>query len=172
MCFLQLNNTLEKVQSKRKSSQQQLQEQQQQQANNLKQKSSSDFGIASNTDIETNNFRPMKLLQRTPTQDSSTSSTSSSSNAKSPLDDLAASFQPVMMVLHKPTDEYQGATYTNPLSTQTVKILRRPTQSSEPRNNGIRPKQPIKTLQQREQEYAEARLRIMGSAKNPEDELT
>ena len=115
----------------------------------------------------------MRLLQRTPTQDSSTSSSNSSSSAvaKSPLDDVAASFQPVLMVLHKPNDEYDGASYSNPLSTQTVKILRRPTQSSEPRNNGMRPKQPIKTLQQREQEYAEARLRILGAAKNPEDEL-
>lgn len=116
----------------------------------------------------------MKLLQRSTTQDSTTSSTSTSSSKpanRSPLDDMSSTFQPVMMVLHKPQDEYQSANYTPPIANQTVKILRRPTQSSEPRNNGIRPKQPIKTLQQREQEYAEARLRILGSAKNPEDEV-
>lgn len=110
----------------------------------------------------------MKLLQRS-TQPPSTTS-SSKPTPKSPLDDMTSTFQPVLMVLHKPVDEYQSANYTAPISNQTVKILRRPTQSSEPRNNGIRPKQPIKTLQQREQEYAEARLRILGSAKNPEDE--
>lgn len=53
----------------------------------------------------------------------------------------------------------------------TVKILKRPTND---RNSlqaaDAKPKAPIKTLQQREQEYAEARLRILGSAKSPEDE--
>lgn len=113
----------------------------------------------------------MKLLQRSTTQDSTTTTTSSSKpTPKSPLDDMSAAFQPVMMVLHKPQDEYHSANYTGPIANQTVKILRRPTQSSEPRNNGMRPKQPMKTLQQREQEYAEARLRILGSAKNPEDD--
>lgn len=132
------------------------------------------FTTTSNTNTATtttSSSRPttqMKLLTRSNTQDSNTSV--KSSNVKSPLDDMSASFQPVMMVLHKPQDEYQSANYTPPIANQTVKILRRPTQSTEPRNNGIRPKQPIKTLQQREQEYAEARLRILGSAKNPEDE--
>ena len=119
------------------------------------------------------NIKPtqMKLLQRSTTQDSTTTTTTSSKpSPKSPLDDMSAAFQPVMMVLHKPQDEYHSANYTGPIANQTVKILRRPTQSSEPRNNGIRPKQPLKTLQQREQEYAEARLRILGSAKNPEDD--
>lgn len=91
---------------------------------------------------------------------------------QSPLDDMS-SFQnnvPLMMVLHKPDDEYQSANYMPPTKSQTVKILRRPTQSNEARGNGMRPKQPIKTLQQREQEYAEARLRILGVAKNPEDD--
>lgn len=121
----------------------------------------------------------MKLLQRSSVanaQDTSVATSAQSSPTvnqnfvKSPLDDMAATFEPVMMVLHKPVDEYASANYTQPIVNQTVKILRRPTQSSEPRNNGMRPKQPIKTLKQREQEYAEARLRILGSAKNPEDD--
>ncbi|KAI8038013.1 probable basic-leucine zipper transcription factor R [Drosophila gunungcola] len=79
--------------------------------------------------------------------------------------------QPVMMVLHKSSNEYDAASYATPTSNQTVKILRRPAQAEERRDtNGMRPKQPIKTLKQREQEYAEARLRILGAAKNPEDD--
>ncbi|XP_041448361.1 uncharacterized protein LOC121403962 [Drosophila obscura] len=63
------------------------------------------------------------------------------------------------------------ATYATPTINQTVKILRRPAQAEERRDtNGMKPKQPIKTLKQREQEYAEARLRILGAAKNPEDD--
>lgn len=54
----------------------------------------------------------------------------------------------------------------------TVKILKRPT--NDKNNQQLlaeqKPKAPIKTLQQREQEYAEARLRILGSAKSAEDE--
>lgn len=54
----------------------------------------------------------------------------------------------------------------------TVKILRRPT--NDKNNQQLlaeqKPKAPIKTLQQREQEYAEARLRILGSAKSEEEE--
>ncbi|XP_026461859.1 SUZ domain-containing protein 1-like [Ctenocephalides felis] len=52
----------------------------------------------------------------------------------------------------------------------TVKILKRPSKS--PHSAIIqesKPRAPIKTLQQREQEYAEARLRILGSAKSPEE---
>lgn len=74
------------------------------------------------------------------------------------------------MMMMAPDDEY-GTSYTKPAK-PAVKILRRPTQqSSETKSMELRPKQPIKTLQQREQEYAEARLRILGSAKNPEDDL-
>lgn len=123
---------------------------------------------------------PMKLLQRNANIQNASGSNIAATTAgaaagtadlQSPLDDMAASFQPVMMLLHKPADEYQSTTYATPTNLQTVKILRRPTQSMEPRNNGIKPRQPIKTLQQREQEYAEARLRILGSAKNPEDDV-
>ncbi|KAH8400610.1 hypothetical protein KR222_008373 [Zaprionus bogoriensis] len=90
--------------------------------------------------------------------------------AKKPSDaDLTTA--PVVMVLHKSGSEYDAVNYATPINNQTVKILRRPAQSEERRDtNGIRPKQPIKTLQQREQEYAQARLRILGSAKNPEDD--
>ncbi|XP_055694022.1 SUZ domain-containing protein 1 [Lutzomyia longipalpis] len=52
----------------------------------------------------------------------------------------------------------------------TLKILKRP-QETEGRGVGDnRPKAPVKSLQQREQEYAEARLRILGAAKSPEEE--
>lgn len=90
------------------------------------------------------------------------------------LSESAMSFQnsiSMMMVLQQTENEYKSSNYTN--ATPTVKILRRPAQqnASSNRDNGIRPKQPIKTLQQREQEYAEARLRILGSAKNPEDDM-
>lgn len=53
----------------------------------------------------------------------------------------------------------------------TVKILKRPT--NDRLNQAAveqKPKAPIKTLQQREQEYAEARLRILGSAKSADEE--
>lgn len=43
-----------------------------------------------------------------------------------------------------------------------VKILKRPTASAQPMAQA-RPKMPMKTLEQREQEYAQARLRILGS---------
>lgn len=54
----------------------------------------------------------------------------------------------------------------------TVKILKRPTndKSNQQLLGEQKPKAPIKTLQQREQEYAEARLRILGSAKSEEDD--
>lgn len=116
----------------------------------------------------------MKLLQRTSLPDNSASSTSKKTTnptlVKSPLENMAAAFQPVMMMLHQPADEYQSANYTAPTSNQTVKILRRPTTTTEKRDNGVRPKQPLKSLKQREQEYAEARLRILGAAKNPDDD--
>lgn len=55
----------------------------------------------------------------------------------------------------------------------SVKILQRPNHNGL--RNGLingetKPKQPVKTLQQREQEYAEARLRILGEARSPEEE--
>ncbi|XP_069683676.1 SUZ RNA-binding domain-containing isoform X1 [Periplaneta americana] len=60
----------------------------------------------------------------------------------------------------------------------TVKILKRPARNTlhgsgdGPLLNGdSKPRQPIKTLQQREQEYAEARLRILGEARSPEEQL-
>ncbi|KAK4873722.1 hypothetical protein RN001_013082 [Aquatica leii] len=46
----------------------------------------------------------------------------------------------------------------------TVKILKRPTRNTQSNDNKIQ--QPKKTLQQREEEYAQARLRILGEAQN------
>ncbi|XP_033220931.1 SUZ domain-containing protein 1 [Belonocnema kinseyi] len=58
----------------------------------------------------------------------------------------------------------------------TVKILKRPSRNSQgggdcPLLNGEKPKQPIKSLKQREQEYAEARKRILGEEQSPEERL-
>lgn len=142
---------------------------------------SSKFKPASTT--ETAASSKMKLLQRPQGLQESSGSTSTvvavapkqimiakKPTSASSLDD-ESSTPPVMMVLHKSNSEYDAANYATPISNQTVKILRRPAQAEERRDtNGIRPKQPIKTLQQREQEYAQARLRILGSAKNPEDD--
>ncbi|XP_014211802.1 SUZ domain-containing protein 1 [Copidosoma floridanum] len=53
-----------------------------------------------------------------------------------------------------------------------VKILKRPDRNSQSEGqllNGDKPKQPIKSLKQREQEYAEARKRILGEEKSPEE---
>ena len=48
-----------------------------------------------------------------------------------------------------------------------VKILKRPTKDNH-NSNDARSFQPKKTLQQRKQEYAEARLRIMGEGSTAE----
>lgn len=57
----------------------------------------------------------------------------------------------------------------------TVKILKRPTRDSQGSGDGPlnddKPKQPIKSLKQREQEYAEARRRILGEEKSPEEKM-
>lgn len=57
-----------------------------------------------------------------------------------------------------------------------VKILKRPTGDSRGNGDGSlnddKPKQPIKSLKQREQEYAEARRRILGEEKSPEEKTT
>lgn len=75
-----------------------------------------------------------------------------------------------LMMVMRPDEDY-GSTYRQ-AAKPAVKILRRPiSHSSAITPSETRPKQPIKTLQQREQEYAEARLRILGAAKNPDDEL-
>ncbi|KAF6210022.1 hypothetical protein GE061_015777 [Apolygus lucorum] len=57
-------------------------------------------------------------------------------------------------------------------SEPTVKILQRPSQTQNGckcPNGDAKPKAPFKTLQQRELEYAEARLRILGEARSPEE---
>ncbi|XP_076275846.1 SUZ RNA-binding domain-containing isoform X2 [Rhynchophorus ferrugineus] len=55
----------------------------------------------------------------------------------------------------------------------TVKILKRPTKGSQI-STDIKKMLPKKTLQQREQEYAEARLRILGeaSSERPEERIS
>lgn len=67
-------------------------------------------------------------------------------------------------------DECMRTQYVPP--EPTVKILKRPSneKSKEQLLAESRPKAPIKTLQQREQEYAQARLRILGSAKSADDD--
>lgn len=65
-------------------------------------------------------------------------------------------------------DEGYGGHYRPPgtagLVEPIVKILRRPEHERTSPVVTDRPRQPVKTLQQREQEYAEARLRILGPA--------
>lgn len=64
----------------------------------------------------------------------------------------------------------------------SVKILKRPSRENKDDSTGSEfisvvngdtksNRQPVKTLQQRQMDYAEARLRILGEAKSPEDEL-
>lgn len=58
-------------------------------------------------------------------------------------------------------------------SEPTVRILKRPSKSAGDGDgllNGEVNKRVVKSLQQREQEYAEARLRILGEAKSPNEE--
>lgn len=78
--------------------------------------------------------------------------------------------RPFAAMLLNDDDECLRAQYVPP--EPTVKILKRPT--NDKNNQQLlgeqKPKAPIKTLQQREQEYAEARLRILGSAKSEEDD--
>lgn len=52
----------------------------------------------------------------------------------------------------------------------TVKILRRPSHERHDRSAAdAKPKAPVKTLQQRKHEYAQARLRILGAECSPEE---
>lgn len=70
-----------------------------------------------------------------------------------------------MMLLN---DDERLSTYgpTEP----TVKILKRPTLEQNNRSTtDAKPKAPMKSLRQREHEYAQARLRILGAAKSPEE---
>lgn len=50
-----------------------------------------------------------------------------------------------------------------------VKILKRPVGVNGSNSNGECKARPVKTLQQRQQEYEQARLRILGEARSPED---
>jgi len=51
---------------------------------------------------------------------------------------------------------------TNYPQQPTVKILKRPQKNNTANENADKPKVQVKSLEQRKQEYAEARLRIMG----------
>ncbi|XP_047110337.1 SUZ domain-containing protein 1 [Schistocerca piceifrons] len=63
-----------------------------------------------------------------------------------------------------------------PMPEPAVKILKRPQRTAQGNGNGhllngdTKPRQPVRTLQQREQAYAEARLRILGEARSPEEQ--
>ncbi|XP_026761858.1 SUZ domain-containing protein 1 [Galleria mellonella] len=50
-----------------------------------------------------------------------------------------------------------------------IRILKRPSSSASGQLNGESRARPVKTLEQRQKEYEEARLRILGEARSPED---
>ncbi|KAL4705899.1 hypothetical protein ACJJTC_017481 [Scirpophaga incertulas] len=50
-----------------------------------------------------------------------------------------------------------------------IRILKRPSSSGSGQMNGESRARPVKTLEQRQKEYQEARLRILGEARSPED---
>jgi len=61
---------------------------------------------------------------------------------------------------------------SNPTSSNPIKILKRPPSDKNLKDMyaaNPNPAQPIKTFEQREQEYAQARLRILGSAHPEQD---
>lgn len=66
-------------------------------------------------------------------------------------------------ISNAPVNQLQQASHLFDVQQQPmVKILKRPTAAAQPVAQ-TRPKIPMKTLEQREQEYAQARLRILGS---------
>lgn len=82
------------------------------------------------------------------------------------MSDLQCTLEPVIL-----NEEVSRTQYVH--QQPQVKILKRPSATKRKDTllmNGEKvSKQPIKTLQQREAEYAEARLRILGAAKNEEE---
>nr|XP_004925191.3 SUZ domain-containing protein 1 [Bombyx mori] len=50
-----------------------------------------------------------------------------------------------------------------------IRILKRPSSSGSGQLNGENRARPVKTLEQRQKEYEQARLRILGEARSPED---
>ncbi|CAK1554228.1 unnamed protein product [Leptosia nina] len=50
-----------------------------------------------------------------------------------------------------------------------IRILKRPSSTAGGQLNGENRARPVKTLEQRQKEYEEARLRILGEARSPED---
>lgn len=51
----------------------------------------------------------------------------------------------------------------------SIRILKRPSSLASGQLNGENRARPVKTLEQRQKEYEEARLRILGEARSPED---
>ncbi|KAG4072664.1 hypothetical protein HA402_004753 [Bradysia odoriphaga] len=89
------------------------------------------------------------------------------SNLQSAAPHLNGNQGAVKMMLLNDVDE-RLSTY-GPVE-PTVKILKRPTLEQNSRSTtDMKPKAPVKSLRQREHEYAQARLRILGSAKSPEE---
>lgn len=72
-----------------------------------------------------------------------------------------------MHIIMMPSDDEYRTQYVAPQP--KLKILKRPTSGGNQTSIESRPKPPVKTLQQREQEYAQARLRILGSARSAEE---
>jgi len=67
---------------------------------------------------------------------------------------------------------FQPPQGSNPTSGNPIKILKRPPSDKSLKDMyaaNPNPAQPIKTFEQREQEYAQARLRILGSAHPEQD---
>lgn len=51
----------------------------------------------------------------------------------------------------------------------SIRILKRPSSLANDQLNGESRARPVKTLEQRQKEYEQARLRILGEARSPED---
>lgn len=66
----------------------------------------------------------------------------------------------------------EGNYHSEKVEASTFKILKRPDNGNKVIDNLPKTKIPLKSLKQREKEYAEARLRILGSAINPDDAKT
>ncbi|XP_047481047.1 SUZ domain-containing protein 1-like [Penaeus chinensis] len=89
------------------------------------------------------------------------------------LEKLALKNSQTESSMHPPVVTCEDSTRT-PFTPQEPKImiLRRPQGKPDATANGmvsLKQKQPVKTLEQRQQEYAEARLRILGDAGSTED---
>lgn len=113
----------------------------------------------------TNNIKHQNQQQQT--DNCGSGSNSSSDNNIGPTVVVAHNNGGLVALLHK-EDDYGG--HMRRPNEPIVKILRRPEHERTSPVVNDKPRQPVKTLQQREQEYAEARLRILGAAQSPEEE--